>query len=249
MQENLNSTVILVLVFTLVLLIMGIFVLVLFLRYNKTLRRQQKEALENLIIGQENERERLSRDLHDEMGAELADIIYNLNKIKTSETEVIDIKLEVNNKLKNASNKIRRIAHDLLPSILSDYSLAALLNELVREYSSKPINIEFTSDCGNIKLNKKTELHLYRIIKELIHNTEKHSGANLIRILFTCDSVTQVFQFNYSDNGNGLNKKAINPGIGLKNITTRVNLMNGKMQMDGDEGFNFVMKLSSVDYE
>lgn len=79
--------------------------------------------------------------------------------------------------------------------------------------------------------------HLYKITQELIHNSFKYSGANEINVAIFYDSVRKQILYTYDDNGKGFDKLKQSDGIGLKNIKTRTTLMNGKLVIDGTQGF------------
>jgi len=250
MQEDLSATIILIVTITSVLFALGIFVFVLFTKYHKTLREKHKEALTNLLIGKELERERLSRDLHDEMGSELGAIILKLDKIKTEDTFIKGVKQEAKQQVVDASDKIRKIAHDLMPVTLTRHCLVLLLKEMTYDDDNKRPKIEFASNMQFVKINKEVELHLYRIIKELITNTEKHSGATTICIDLSVEGPKKELKLIYNDNGKGFDPtKPINSfGIGLKNIATRVKLIKGEIKIENNNGFRLTINIKAKDY-
>jgi len=232
-----NDGVILMIIFSCFFLVMGISFFIMFNQYHKKLRERQKEALNNLIIGQDNERERIARDLHDQMGAELASIIFVVDEIKSLDPHDKEVKKEAKKKLKDATEVIRQISHDLMPITLSKYGLIESLYEFEQKNMSS-FKIEIVSNCKNEKINPTIESHLYKIFNELITNTKKHSNASIVKLSLEIDKTANLFVFDYSDNGtlNADNKKN-SDGIGIKNISTRVTLLNGAFKIDQQNGF------------
>ncbi|MDP2175711.1 MAG: histidine kinase [Bacteroidota bacterium] len=237
MQIESNVSSILVLVFSLTLLIMGVFFTVLIIIYFKKINLKQKESLNNILIGQENERERLSRDLHDELGPTLSTIIFTVDAIKTDNEENNKNKELAKNQLKESIAKVRQISHNLTSLSLKKYGLVNAISELIDSNKNGNQTFVFTTNCQNSKFIKENEIHLYKIIQELIINTQKHSEAN--KIIIDLQNYNNKFYFEYSDDGNGFKERSIlNEGIGMKNIYTRVGLINAKIQVIGEKGFN-----------
>ena len=237
MKESNELTIELIIVFSCFLLVMGSSFFLLFSKYHKSLKLKQKEALNNLIVGQDNERERISRDLHDEMKPDLASLIHKIDEINSKEPNILEVKKQAKLTIKKIIQDIRRISHDLAPLILTKFGLSNSIQELIDTYKGK-IKIEFTSNCEGKVFNDKTEAHLSKIIKELISNTKTHSQANLISIVLLYNFQKHELELAYSDNGIGFKKKdQKTSGIGLKNIVTRVGLMNGTIKIDGNKGF------------
>ena len=237
MQIESDVSSILVLVFSLTLLIMGVFFTVLIIIYFKKINLKQKESLNNILIGQENERERLSRDLHDELGPTLSTIIFTVDAIKSDNEENNKNKELAKNQLKESIAKVRQISHNLTSLSLKKYGLVNAISELIDSNKKGNQTIIFTTNCQNSKFAKETEIHLYKIIQELIINTQKHSEAS--KIIIDLQNFNNKFYFEYSDDGNGFKERSIiNEGIGMKNIYTRAGLINAKIQVIGENGFN-----------
>lgn len=237
MAESEKLIIFLVIIFSCFLLAMGVFFFVLFNKYHRSLKLRQMEALNNLIIGQDNERERIARDLHDEVGPELSSIIFTMDEIKSVEPTILEVKQRAKTRLKEAIGTIRQISHDLKPITLAKYGLVESIYEII-DKNKKTIPIEFTTNLKSEKFNDLIESHLDKIIKELIYNTQKHSQASSIAINVTYNENKKQIEFNYCDNGqNSFNATHERTGIGIKNINTRVGLMNGNIHIDRTNGF------------
>jgi signal transduction histidine kinase len=236
-----NDSVILIIIFSCFLLVMVVSFFMMFNTYHKNLRLRQKEAMSNLILGQDNERERIARDLHDDMGLELASIYLAMDDIKSSSQAIIEAKQRTKQRLLEVSEGIRQISHDLMPMSLTRYGLAESISELKDKYK-KAFTIDFITNCENERFKSNIELHLYRIVKELMQNTQKHSGGDTINIGLSYNTDTKQIELGYRDNGKGFglnNEKKM--GMGLKNITTRVQLLDGDIKIYGTEGFNTII--------
>lgn len=227
-----------VVVFTLCLALMGVFFFILINTYRLSLEKRQKEALRNLIIGQDNERERLSRDLHDQMGPHLNALAAIVSSIKTDKPEQDELLKEVKDELWNASQEVRNISHDLMSTSLRKYGLMEAIRKLITRSDHPGLIIEMKSDTEAEELSDLQISNLYNILRELVYNTIKHSDADRAEIEFSSDQMKRKLFFKYSDNGKGSAdfdpKKA---GIGLSNIRTRVKLMEGEIEIDMKNGF------------
>ncbi len=227
-----------VVVFTLCLALMGVFFFILINTYRVSLEKRQKEALRNLILGQDNERERLSRDLHDQMGPHLSAVAAMVSSIKTDKPEQDELLKEVKDELWNAAQEVRNISHDLMSTSLRKYGLMEAIRKLIKRSVNDSLKIELTTNSEAEELSDIQISNLYNIVRELVYNTIKHSGADSVNILFRIDNVKRSLFFTYSDNGKG--NPDFDPrkaGIGLSNIKTRVKLLDGEIEIDLKNGF------------
>ncbi|MCW3117718.1 MAG: two-component sensor histidine kinase [Chitinophagaceae bacterium] len=237
MSQKENLIIILVVLFTTCLFLLGVFFFILVNKYRKNLERRQREALSNLIIGQDNERQRIARDLHDEMGPELSNVIFSLDGIKSSHPEVLETVEKSKNELKAAIKRLRNISHDLMSLSLIRYGLTDAIREMVDRQSQSEIRIHYDSDATGKEMNDAVKSHLFRIAQELLYNTQKHSQATEVQIGLHLDKVKNQLLFTYSDNGIGNQGNKETMGIGLKNIHTRVDLMQGTIEISMDKGY------------
>ncbi len=241
MQIGENVTSILIIVFSLVLAILGFFFSVLVSKFHIKIKKRQNEALNNLIVGQNNERERLSRDLHDELGPTLSAIIFTLDALKSENAEDIENKNIAKIQLKEAVTKVRQISHNLTSHSLKKYGLISAITDIIDSSKKGEQLIVFNTNCKTCVFDENIESHLYKITQELIMNTQKHSKAGLINIELQKNKYN--FIYTYTDNGIGFKEQAnLVNGIGLKNINTRVELMNAKINICGDNGFNLIIE-------
>ncbi|OIQ30014.1 MAG: two-component sensor histidine kinase [Bacteroidetes bacterium MedPE-SWsnd-G2] len=200
-------------------------------KYNMMLSHQQK-ILQNTIRVQEEERLRISQDLHDAISAKLNVVSLTTHMLIDDSNTIPEQKESLNHILEITTNTIessRKIAHDLMPPVLDKFGLKVALEELFDEFTkSKKVKIESNIDQINY-LSKDQELHVFRIAQELINNSIRHGKATLLN--FSLEKNTHGFVLNYSDNGVGFNPNEVKkkPGIGMQNINSRVEILEGDL--------------------
>ena len=186
-----------------------------------------------LVDGLENERRRLSRELHDGIGPLLTSLkFYIENKVDNTEQRA-----EMKTIVDNTISEIRLMSNDLMPSILDDFGIgAALTNYVVSINKTSGITIDFEdlTKQTNSKITKNQEINIFRISQELINNTLKHARSKTIRItLSEFDDFISLFYF---DDGCGFDIKNIKLGSGIINITERVEICNGEIKINSTPG-------------
>jgi signal transduction histidine kinase len=196
------------------------------LQQNSLTLDHQKELLKNEIAVIEQERKRIARDLHDEIGANMAYIGINLAQLArecpSTISSTFNEKITIcQNQLNQAISDVRRISHDLLPPILEMFGLIPAMQEFTNKLNAQ-VKIELTFDDSFNNLTQETALQLYRVMLELINNSIKHSGGDKITIHF--NDLGETRKIIYSDNGIGFDMSTMkkNNGLGLKNIMSRL---------------------------
>lgn len=191
--------------------------------------RNQHELLRASIQAQEDERKRIARDLHDELGAALSMARMQLVQLEqtTSPKEVPIQKLENTREIiEIALSSMRRISHELIPPQLEHFGLLQTLASVRTQVELlETIHIHLVCNADFPRLPIAMELGMYRICLELINNTLKHAQATTIEIELTANE--KGIQLDYSDNGIGFQNEEIEHGLGHKNIEARVNSLNG----------------------
>ncbi len=193
---------------------------------------QEKEIkrVNGVLEGQNQERNRLAKEIHDGIGGSLAGIKLQLSQENTSlKNENIEV---VINQIGSAFNELRAISHNLSFNFLKDKNLENLVNQLKIDHESRD---EFELDVVVFPENSLSNLsefikhNLYRIIQELITNVSKHASANKVLLSFTRHE--KVLNIILEDNGVGfVNKKS--GGIGFKNIQERIISLNATIVFD-----------------
>jgi Signal transduction histidine kinase len=210
--------------------------------YNKKLVTEKlahKDALvKSEIVGLEKERERLAKDLHDEVGANLSFIAMSLSS-QLKKVECAEAKAsfeELLHELKQTVSRVREISHDLVPPLIEKQGLVAALRDLGSIINQSTFEFNLTSTSELKQLNPTVAINLYRVLKELINNSVKHSGGNSINI--TLEETATQLNITYADNGQGFDyeKGMAKSSQGLKTIENRINFIGATYSMEVQAG-------------
>lgn len=190
---------------------------------------EQKKLLQAEIAAQENERARIARDLHDEVGAQLSAIKLHVTAAQMGSSDSSERNTLVASMLDEAVQKLRSIAQNLLPQNLEKFGLISAIEYHCRQLENTGVfEIQFQHHL-NQRLQLEKELLLYRIVQELLNNTVKHSRASLV--VLSLENQPGGIQLSYRDNGIGFNPAEIgnSTGLGLSTLNSRVQLLKGEM--------------------
>lgn len=201
-----------------------------------------KVLAQRVVESQEEERARLSRDLHDGISQWLVSIklqieagMIRLASPKPEQQQAATAVFEhAADQLSNVMGEVRRISHNLRPAILDDLGLAAALHHLGQEYtlsSGTPVHFETAGVVDN--LSDVANTVLFRVAQEALTNIERHAGARHIDIRLTGGA--QGVMLRICDDGNGFDAEsiALNPkhGIGLRNMMERMDAIGGRFEI------------------
>ena len=202
------------------------------------LSHQRSEAAQKIIEAQEAERKRIAEDLHDELGSNLAALKFHIQKSRLEPQEMESI-LKVVDK---ASADTRHISHNLMPPEFEKTSLELLLQSHYKSLNAEsPVKFNFLQVNHNELFDKVGELMIFRIIMELTNNIIRHSKASeaTVQLIYNKDYLEILTE----DNGQGMIQKD-SPGIGLKNIRSRLEYVNGKISIDtGKNGTTTIIRI------
>ena len=216
--------------------------------------KQELSAFENrhklsvskaLIQGEEMERKRIARELHDGLGSMLSSVKIHLNLAKKENAETVN---GVDALLDKSIKELRNISQNLMPESLLELSLEHALRDLCAANSNAVTKVEFQYLIKKSRLPKNSEIMIYRIIQELLNNALKYAKAS--QVLVSCSQNKDVFFITVEDNGVGfdiLDPKNKN-GMGLKNIKNRVEFLNGKLEIDSkpNQGTSAYIELNVI---
>ena len=190
----------------------------------------EKRILDTIIMTEEKERENFAKNLHDEIGPLLSSIkmyISSLESTRVKEKQEFIIR-QLKDIMKEAIQSTKEISNDLSPHILSNYGLNAAVDSFI-DRISHVYTITYDTNIGNKRFHELIETSLYRIIKELVNNSLKHSMGTAISI--NLKYTRGVLRLIYTDNGKGLPpeyfKKKEPVGMGISNIISRARSLNG----------------------
>jgi signal transduction histidine kinase len=191
-----------------------------------------------LINNIEEERKRISMDLHDDIGQSLSIIKSKIiNVAKTENTN------DIENDLARVINQTREISRNLYPSSLEKIGLVRAVASLMQELQNvKGLECSYDIDEAILEASKDIQTNIYRIIQECVNNTIKHAGATGLKV--TINKAGNEYLMTYVDNGTGIKNKRNVPGIGLLSINERAKIINGHVEIDekNDKGFRLMLK-------
>ncbi|SFS83551.1 Signal transduction histidine kinase [Zhouia amylolytica] len=231
------------------LIVLGILIFILFLLYKQklkfqkdllnkkdelanqqlaTLKETQKaERIQAKLDGQQQERSRIAKDLHDSIGGNLAAIKMQLTHLKSEEEQLNYIIKNVD----TTYNELRMVSQNLFVQP-ADKPFTLSLEDLVDQYNSNKTIVElylFPHNQINF-ISNTIQTELYPVLKEILTNIFKHAEANYCNINITVheDYLNLIIE----DDGVGFNPSKANLGLGLSNIKTRINTLNGEIQIE-----------------
>ena len=208
------------------------------LRQQKKMYLLNREKVNAEITTLERERNRIARDLHDDVA-----VVLSVSKLKLSCIENVsavnhDLLNKAMNNIDDALVKIREILNDLMPGTFIRKGLVAALKELFNTINeADKFSIEYDIQNDFLNLPEDQQLHLFRAIQEIIYNSIKHSNGSVIKFNLTQEkSCIKIF---ISDNGIGFNQQKTlgkKNGLGLNNIVSRIEMLKGNVYLESAEG-------------
>lgn len=210
---------------------------------NKTLIKEnekihQRRLLDASVEVAELERKKIAANIHDDVGMMLSVLKLNLTKIKRNRSDdqlTATLLSDSNLLIEETITAIRVISNDLMPSTLIKFGFTKGISELCRQVkSSGLIDINLKLNADDIRLEKKNEIQLYRMIKEVINNIIKHAKASAIELKINAS--TELMTIIISHDGKGISNETmlrladLSEGLGLKSILSRVQLTNSVIQ-------------------
>lgn len=204
---------------------------------------KQLTATEAVLIGEEQERTRLAKDLHDGLGGMLSGIKYSLSNMKENlimtpgNAQVFERSIDM---LDSSIKEMRRVAHNMMPEMLIKYGLNIALQEYCAEINNsgvvqvnyQPIGME------GANFEQTAALTIYRIVQELVNNTIKHAAAQNILVQPHVSDENKFLSLTVEDDGNGFDTTLLKDakGIGWTNIQNRVEFLKGTIDIKSSLG-------------
>ncbi|MCB2221603.1 MAG: sensor histidine kinase [Bacteroidetes bacterium] len=200
---------------------------------------EREKGIKAVFDAQEEERQRIAKDLHDGMGQQISAVKIHLQGLKKVVLEKVPgQKNEFDNivdMVSETGSDIRTISHQMMPRALTELGLVAAFEDML-EKSFKYHKIEHSFEHHGMeeRFAEHIEIGLYRIAQELVNNIIKHSGAGKVdvQLMKTAHHCVLIVE----DDGKGISSVDPKDGIGMMNINTRLRTLNGEMDMESDNG-------------
>ncbi|MEO8111112.1 MAG: tetratricopeptide repeat protein [Ginsengibacter sp.] len=200
---------------------------------------KQLVAVDSMLKGQEDERSRLAKDLHDGLGGLLSGVKFSLSNMKDNliitpdNMTVFERSLDM---IDTSIKELRRVAHNMMPEMLVKFGL----DEGLKEYcisinTTKLLTVKYQSLGMEERIDKSIEIIIYRIIQELLNNIMKHAAATeaFVQLIREGARLNVVVE----DNGKGFETSLTeNKGAGLENVRSRVDYLKGQLDIHSEPG-------------
>jgi two-component system NarL family sensor kinase len=209
----------------------------------KSLKQREQITVYNAMLqGQEQERNRIARDLHDGLGGMLAGVKLKLSSIVSKEkhhNHLIQPDMEIYkviHQLDQSVDELRRIARNMMPESLIYMGLEPALSDLCKSLNSEQTSVDFEAFNLRDTYEQALQITVYRIVQELLTNAIKHAEAHSVMV--QCSENENRLYITVEDDGKGFEPASVElkEGIGLSNIRNRVNLLQGSVEISSRPG-------------
>ena len=197
-------------------------------------------AVDSMLKGQEEERSRLAKDLHDGLGGLLSGVKFSLSNMKDNlivtpdNMAVFERSLDM---IDTSIKELRRVAHNMMPEMLVKFGLDEALKEYCNSINAtKLLTVKYQSFGMKDRLENSSEIIIYRIVQELLNNVLKHAAASevLVQLIREENRLNVLVE----DNGKGFDTTLLenNKGAGWTNIRSRVDYLKGQLDIHSETG-------------
>ncbi|WP_163408066.1 tetratricopeptide repeat-containing sensor histidine kinase [Flavobacterium ajazii] len=207
--------------------------------------QKEIEVMQAMIDGEEIERKRIARELHDGIGSKLSALkilMFRFNNKQISNDNLA----QFNELLSTSITELRQVSYNLVPESLLKLGLENALSDLCYLLHSEKVKIEFQVFNITNTIPISIQINIYRIIQELLNNALKHSDCS--EILVSCSQNEDSFFISVEDNGKGFDVYSIEKktGLGIKNLKNRVELFSGAFNLESNKSgtyYNIELKI------
>ena len=211
-------------------------------KYIDRLNRQRallnKRLLTAVLRAEEKSKSRFAKELHDGMGPLLSSAKMSLTALGSARDEMQRAEIVANTTyvIDEAIRSVREISNNMQPQVLHDFGLArGVQNFINKSVAIHDVKMRFTTNLRSERFDSDVEIVMYRVICELINNSLKHSKCHSINLSLALTN--GELSLEYTDDGKGFNPQAmIDCGMGLSNISSRVNSLNGVLDIKSSKG-------------
>jgi two-component system, NarL family, sensor kinase len=228
--------------------ILGLFLIIYVLRENQNLKKKNHQLRESLLKSQMVGNKQFASELHDNLNTKLAALRWRLEAVDTqnwTEKESKNFKeiIETSNEV---YDDVRLISHNMLPAELETEGLEVALQKLIGKLNNNTkIKFNLVSEQKIDRFSSKIEYEVYTVILELVNNIIKHSKAKQAWISLSQDGSKLVLSVN--DDGIGMDENHQSAGgVGLRNLASRIENLNGKWEIKNQAGTSVVATIPVV---
>ena len=192
-------------------------------RVNQLEEEKKLLAARSIVTGQEEERKRIARELHDGLGVLLSSAKMHFTTIRDKSPESKPLIDKATQLLEQATGDVRRISHNMMPGLLTKFGLYEAVEDLFEQVDEmEGIHASVVIEGEKSRLNENTEIMLYRIIQEMVNNALKHAEAK--NILLKINILQGKLRVEYNDDGKGFDveEQRMKKSMGLNSIISRV---------------------------
>ena len=231
---------------SLIIAIIIIYFFVSIIRYHRRYMKLQREKIFAEITIRENERKRIAGDLHDSLGPLLSAVKLNIGNVEVRDPGDQQVLEKTGTYLDEIIGSLRRISYDLLPGTLERKGLLEAIREFIGQVKNKQsVNIQLYV-VKEISVSKEKEIHIFRMVQEIVHNTIKHAQAHNLQIGFSEEGGYLLCLT--KDDGKGFDKEKVmsgSHGLGLRSLESRCEILNGILTLDSmpGAGTNYFIKI------
>lgn len=215
-----------------------LFFLVTIIRQHRKRVKLYNEQLRMEVELLETERARIASDLHDDIGPLLSAIKMNLHLLNTTDKNDLVIIGKTSGHIDHTAKRLREISNNIMPYTLQSKGLVKAVQEMMDLLSvSTQLRFSFDHQPGEIPVSKEKEIHIYRLVQEILNNVVKHANATQVDIKLYEEK--KQYCLDISDNGSGFDQqKALDrkKGLGLQNILRRTEILKGKVYLETAPG-------------
>ena len=241
-----NKILYITLLLSLIIAVIIIYFFASIIRYHRRYMKLQREKIFAEITIRENERKRIANDLHDSLGPLLSAVKLNISSVDIEHPTDKEILDNTAGYLDEIIGSMRRISHDLLPNTLERKGLLEAIREFIGQVNGKQVlNIQLYV-VKEIRVPREKEIHIFRMIQEIVHNTLKHAQAGNLQIGFSEEGGHLLCLT--KDDGKGFDKEKVlasSQGLGLRSLESRCEILNGILSLDSmpGGGTNYFIKI------
>jgi signal transduction histidine kinase len=210
------------------------------------LQHEKLRRLRSVIDGQDQERNRLSRELHDGIGQSLIAVKLQLENAETQNYSMMRAGIDSAKSMIDLTiEDVRRVCNALLPAAFNEFGIVSTLRALCSEMASLAGFAAVFENEGSLeRMSKKSQVYIYRIAQEALNNIAKHARAT--HVTMKIKRSNNIVTLEVSDNGKGFNFDPVNFAHrnGLQNMRERTNLLQGDFTINSEPGVGTTIKVS-----